>query len=511
VRAWLADVTRSTPLNKSRIHDLQLAASEAVANAMEHAESDVDVGVWILSDRVVIEITNTGVFLPRFHNNDERRYRGLGLPLMVSLGDDVHISRDAADRMTVSLTFLFDKEQGEVSQATKIPLSVLRRIEREELKSAAARAHSEVLADLIERVPQPLAVGSLDGGLLLHNAAYAQLLGYSREELAALDRVSDLTPPEWHEIDKQRRAELTLSGTQVCYNKEYLHKDGSRVPVEIVMHLICGETGSPMYCAFITAAFVARDVTAQKQAEEALLSQAEELRASNAELTRFAYVVSHDLQEPLRMVTSYLQLIEQRYGDLLDENGRVFIDYAVDGATRMQQLINGLLTLSRVSTNGQVLQEVDSAVVFAQAMRNLAVAIRENQAMVTTGCLPVVSADAMQLTQLFQNLIANAIKFRTDRIPEIHVDAENENGRWLFRVQDNGIGIDMEYAKRIFGVFQRLHGREQYPGTGIGLAICKKIVERHGGRIWVESEPGQGSSFFFFMPEHRERGDVGLP
>ena len=235
--------------------------------------------------------------------------------------------------------------------------------------------------------------------------------------------------------------------------------------------------------------------------EELVKERTAELTRSNAELGMFAYVASHDLQEPLRMVASYLQLVDTRYREKLDADAREFIEYAVDGAKRMQVLINDLLAFSRVGTQGQAFQPADCEVVLQMATSNLQVAIREAGAQITHDPLPTVMGDATQLVQLFQNLIGNALKFRREEPPKIHIRAEPKDGFWRLSVQDNGIGIESKYFDRIFAVFQRLHGRVAYPGTGIGLAICKKIVERHGGAIWVESEFGKGSTFRFTLPE----------
>jgi PAS domain S-box-containing protein len=242
------------------------------------------------------------------------------------------------------------------------------------------------------------------------------------------------------------------------------------------------------------------DITERKRAEEGLTHQARELARSNAELEQFAYVASHDLQEPLRMVASFTQLLARRYQGKLDGEAQEFIAYAVDGVTRMHALINALLTYSRVGTGGIAFKPTDCEAVLARALADLQVAIQESGALVTHDPLPTVVADDVQLAQLLANLILNAVKFRDHKPPRIHVKAERREREWVFSVSDNGIGIDPAQSERIFVIFQRLHDKDDYPGTGIGLAICKKIVERHAGRMWVESEPGKGSTFYFTLP-----------
>ena len=235
------------------------------------------------------------------------------------------------------------------------------------------------------------------------------------------------------------------------------------------------------------------------EARQKLEESVAELGRSNADLQQFAYVASHDLQEPLRMVSSYTQLIARRYKGKLDADADEFIAFAVDGANRMQRLILDLLAYSRVNTAGRQFEPTAMETVLKAALNNLTNAVKESQAIITHDPLPAVMGDDKQLAQLFQNLLSNAVKFGGAQPPRIHISAKQTDGEWLFSVRDHGIGLDPQYADRIFVIFQRLHTRAEYPGTGIGLAICKKIVERHGGRMWVESELGKGATFYFTL------------
>jgi signal transduction histidine kinase len=247
-----------------------------------------------------------------------------------------------------------------------------------------------------------------------------------------------------------------------------------------------------------------KEIAERKRAEESTRRYAEDLKRSNQELEHFAYVASHDLQEPLRTVSSFSQLLARRYQGRLDASADEFIDFIVGGATRMQTLIQDLLSFSRIGTRGSMFAPVDYEEVLQAATHNLGRAISESGAVITHDPLPTLRADRAQSTQLLQNLFSNAIKFRRqEEAVRIHVAAARQNGAWQLSVRDNGIGIAPQFFDRIFVIFQRLHGREEYPGTGIGLAICKKIVERHGGRIWVESEPMRGSTFHFTIPDGR--------
>lgn len=235
----------------------------------------------------------------------------------------------------------------------------------------------------------------------------------------------------------------------------------------------------------------------RRKAEHMMAQYAGDLARSNAELEQFAYVASHDLQEPLRMVASFTQLLGKRYRGQLDADADEFIGFAVDGSTRMQRLLNDLLAYSRVGTRSKPFAAIECDSALSDALDNLKPAIKESGALITHEPLPMVRGDEVQLIQLFQNLIGNAVKFQGQEPLQIHISAQPQDGDWVFAVRDNGIGIAPEQQERIFLIFQRLHHRSEYPGTGIGLALCKRIVERHGGRIWVESEVGKGATFYF--------------
>jgi PAS domain S-box-containing protein len=275
-------------------------------------------------------------------------------------------------------------------------------------------------------------------------------------------------------------------------------RTGEAFPLELSLAVWSNTQGQRFFTA------IARDIAQRKEAERALRTKAEELARSNQELEQFAYVASHDLQEPLRMVANYTQLLARKYKDQLDGDANEFIDFAVDGAKRMQDLIHDLLQYARVGTRGKEFKPTPLSGVVADVMANLSSAVEEARADVVVNELPTVSCDATQMAQVFQNLIGNALKFRrAGQTPTVRVSAQRADGVWSIAVADNGIGIESKYFERIFQMFQRLHARSDYPGTGIGLALCRKIIERHGGRIRVESTPGQGTTFTFTLPDAR--------
>jgi PAS domain S-box-containing protein len=343
------------------------------------------------------------------------------------------------------------------------------------------------------------AIISIDslGNVVQWNKAAEHVFGYSAQE--AVGTPLSLMMPERFRQGHEKALGQAVSNSRSRPSRRTvevagLKKDGKEFPAEL--SIASWETREGRFFTGIL-----RDITRRKHAQETLQSTLAELERSNSELQQFAYVASHDLQEPLRMVASYVQLLQRRYGERLDADADDFIGYAVDGAKRMQRLINGLLQYSRVGTHGRPFELVNCEMILDKALVNLQILITESGAQVTHDPLPAVYADSMQILQLFQNLIDNACKFRDDNAPHIHVSARPDRGQWLFSVSDNGIGIDPEYAERIFVIFQRLHGRDEFPGTGLGLAICKKIVERHNGRIWVEFGNRKGTTFCFTIPE----------
>ncbi len=371
-------------------------------------------------------------------------------------------------------------------------------------RKQAEEAKSQ-LAAIVEFSDDAILSKDLDGIIRTWNAGAERLLGYRAEELVG-QPITRLLPAEQSEEEDEILRRLRRGEYVEHFETVRVAKDGRRVDVSATISPLRAADGT-----IIGASKILRDITKIKRAEEALRQanqklqeQADELVTVNKDLEQFAYIASHDLQEPLRAVAGFVTLLKQRYQGRLDEKADSYINAAVEGATRMQALINGLLEYSRVGTRGSVPALASAQEALEEALKNLQTLIQESSAIVTSAPLPCVRADAIQLTHVFQNLIANALKFRSEQTPEVHVGSRREDDAWLFWVRDNGIGIDPQYRERIFLIFQRLHTRTRYPGTGIGLAICKRIVERHGGKIWVESQPGQGSTFYFTLPDKGE-------
>ena len=355
----------------------------------------------------------------------------------------------------------------------------------QELRESEARFRT-----LAESSPLAIFVNREDK-VVLANPAAAKLFGASSPDQLIGKSALDLFDPASRSLVRER---IRVDSEEVpLVEVRILRLDGTPVDVEA--------TASPFLDQGVKAIQVLlRDITERKQAEQELRERTEDLLRSNTELEKFAYIASHDLQEPLRMVTSYTQLLQQRYRGRLDADADEFIAYAVDGAARMRTLINELLAYSRVGTQGApfVLKALDG--LLDDVLQGLEVTLLEADAVVTRDPLPELWCDPTQIARVFQNLIVNATKFRGTESPKIHVGARREGEEWVFSVKDNGIGIDPTYFDRIFVIFQRLQSRVEYEGTGMGLAIGKRIVERHGGRIWVESRPGAGSTFFFTLP-----------
>jgi PAS domain S-box-containing protein len=347
---------------------------------------------------------------------------------------------------------------------------------------------------LLEAAPDGMVVVNQSGEIVLLNAQAENQFGYQRDELLG-QIVKTIIPEGFAErliADETRTAAEALAqqiGTGIELTGR--RKDGSEFPIEIMLSPLDSAEG-----ILVTAAI--RDISVRKEGEADLVQKIDELNRSNQELEQFAYVASHDLQEPLRMVASYTQLLSKRYKGKLDSDADEFIAFAVDGANRMQRLIQDLLTYSRVGKRGLELHDVSSDRALQQALKNLSAVVEERGAVVTHDPLPVVKADEVQLVQLFQNLVGNAIKYQGAGVPHVHIFAQRSGtSKWTISVRDTGLGISPEFFERIFGMFQRLHKRDEFEGTGMGLAICKKIVERHGGSISVESQLGEGSTFRF--------------
>lgn len=334
-------------------------------------------------------------------------------------------------------------------------------------------------------------LGTPAGQILAANPVACQLFGYTEAELRRIgrDALHDLSDPRFAALHAERRRTGQARGVLTL-----VRKDGSKFPAEVSSTIFTDAMGNEQ------TAILVRDITERQQAEVERAQLLAALQCANNELQHFASMVSHDLQEPLRTVAGYIQLLARRYQGKLDTKADEYIAQAVDGAQRMQQMITDLLAYARVGEQATAFTAVECEELLARVLRDLQLTIADSGAVITHDPLPILRGNATQLYQVFQNLIGNALKFRGAAVPRVHIAARREGTGWAFSIRDNGSGIDPKHTGRLFQVFQRAHSGTEYPGTGMGLAICKKIVERHGGRIWVESVPGRGTTFFFTLP-----------
>ncbi len=416
---------------------------------------------------------------------------------------------------------VFRDESGHVAGVFAAARDVTERKKAEEI----IQQISTYNRSLIEASLDPLVTINPDGTISDVNEATVRVTGVPREELVGTDFSRYFIEPEKAKAGYER---VFRDGSVTDYGLEIRHRDGHITPV-LYNASIYRDRGGRIAGVFAAA----RDITERKRAEDALLTaynelddrvkertrelveanrnlertaeelkkKSEELARSNQELQQFAYIASHDLQEPLRGISGFTELLERRYKGQLDEKADTYLHFILDGTRQMHQVIQDLLEYSRVQTKAHEFSQIDTNRSFKQALKNLHGSITQKEAIITHGPLPELMADETQITQLFQNLIGNSLKFQKPNVvPKIHISARQDADRWIFSVNDNGIGFESRFADRIFKIFQRLHAKGEYEGTGIGLAICKRIVERHGGEIWVESTPGEGSTFFFTLP-----------
>jgi PAS domain S-box-containing protein len=503
----------------------ELRASETRFRTMIERNAD---GILVLTRAGIIRYLNPAAEALFGHEGAKLIGQPFGFPVRLGVRTELEVVRSDGRILNVEMRVAHTEWEGQPAYLASLRDSTERQQAAEALRQSEERYRllAEHATDMISRhTPK--------GTYLYASPACRTLLGYHAAELVGR-HLFDFCHPDDLVVIRAARREVLARPTVHVISYRMRRKDGTYAWFETTGKTVRDpETNEVL--EFIT---VSRDISERKQAEQALEQQAEELRRSNAELEQFAYVASHDLQEPLRMVTSYLQLLVRRHRERLDTDAEEFIAFAVDGAKRMRELINDLLAYSRVGTRGKTFEPTDCEAVLAWSLANLRLAIEESGAVITHDPLPTVMADASQLAQLLQNLLSNAIKFRSAEPPRIHIAARREaaspvshgqdtpdpefevlaslanagevgrpgagepceeTGTWVLSVRDNGIGIDPAFAQRVFVIFQRLHPRGDFPGTGIGLAVCKKIVERHGGRIWLESVPGQGTTFYFTL------------
>jgi PAS domain S-box-containing protein len=410
----------------------------------------------------------------------------------VSRAEGLVLTKDGEERLILWQNAILRDDAGQITGTLSSGSDITERKRMER----ALRESEERYRLLAETARDMICVHDLEGNIQYLNQAGLDFIGRSEEEALTMNVVDFIPSSDLPAMEKRAYRRLAGNGGRYLYEAELVGLRGQRVPVEISSSPIVrdGEITSIL--------LVARDITERRQAQMRIERYAQELERSNQALEQFAYVASHDLREPLRVITGYLELLDKRHRDQLGAKADEYMEHILEATDRMRGMIRALLDLSRVNTDGRTLLTVDCENILKQALSNLQQTIEENNAEVTWESLPAVMGDAEQLVLVFQNLVSNAIKFRKEsERPRVHVSAERgDEEEWIFSVEDNGIGIDPEQADRIFQIFQRLHTQEEYEGTGIGLALCKRIVERHGGRIWVASEVGHGSTFTFTLP-----------
>lgn len=429
-----------------------------------------------------------------------RRLRQQANAAIAAMEDEITVRSDT-ERQLTKLTLSLEERIAERTVAVQERAEELARINAQLAAEVAERARVEDevrsaklrFEDLFDNSPDMYVVVDVETRRMLEcNQTVVAELGYGRDEILGRP-VDELYPEAWRQEAQAAVESLLQHGEVRDAELQLRRKDASTMDVSLNMSAVRDDTGRVLHSRVTW-----RDITDRKSALEASARQAQELRRSNAELEQFAFVVAHDLQEPLRLVARYTQLLQRRYSGQLDAEADEFIGFAVEGAERMHRMLVDLLVFSQVTALDR--REVSSKAVVEEALTRLQGQVHEAGAAIVCGELPRVIANGRELGLVFEHLISNALKFRSDRPPNVEVDASQGQGEWRFSVKDNGIGIEPGHAEHIFLVFKRLNKRRDFTGTGVGLALCKKIIERHGGRIWVESEVGQGARFVFTLP-----------